>query len=348
MLYEYVNLVKTKYNPSVIEYSSGHHLFICGTYQLIDEKSSDISEETKKQVNHRLGDLLLISQTNEIIEEYECFDGGVFDLKIIQFNGNEERIISAHSNGFVAIYSIDLFNKLQTIRRYSTESSLLTCLTIISKELVIVGNSEGKLVTINLSDDSTEQLSVTKFSEPIWTLFCHRFFDNYLLFVGSDDSLMRVYCFDDLNEEKLTKLRPIHTISDSNAGITSFGSDYSSDTSLSLIVGSYDEFIRFYTIEYMSGEVRVNLKNKLHIPESGIWKIILRDGFDNTLLVSGMYSSAHLIVDSKIVQTFDISDNDSDEKHLIYGVNCDSQMKNILFASFYDKSVHLFCKSGIE
>ena len=346
MTYKFINKIQIKYNPSVVEYSSRYQLFICGTYQLVDQNTDQISEETLKRVNNRLGNLLLISRSNQLVEEYECFDGGVFDIKVFDFDGGEDRIIVAHSNGFVAIYSIDLSDtRLKTIRRYSTNSSLLTCLEIINKELAVVGSSEGQILSIDLSDETTQQLSVTKFSEPIWTLFCRKLSNKYLLFVGSDDSFWRIYCFHDLSQELLTDLKPIHTNNDSKAGITSFGSDFSSDTELSLIVGSYDELIRFYSIEFLGKEVKVSLKQKLHIPESGIWRIMWRKAIKDTLLVSGMYSGAHIITESKVIQTLDPMDNKSDEKHLIYGSNCDSNMDKILISSFYGKNVYLFSKT---
>jgi hypothetical protein len=349
MNFKYVNQLKTKYNPSVIEYSSAHKVFICGTYELFDEQNKgSIDEKTQeilKRVNNRFGNLLLISINNQLLEEYECFDGGVFDLKLIKFNDKIDNLLVAHSNGFVAIYDIEDNNQLNCLKRYKTESSLLTCLTTIDNKHSVVGNSEGNIVLINLINEKWSQLSVTKCCEPIWTLFCYRFNDTYVLIVGSDDSLWRVYYLNDLS---LQNLKPIYLNNDSNAGITSFASNYSLNNLLSLIVGSYDELIRFYEIEFLSNEskISVSLKHKIHIPESGIWRIIVKE-LSQTLLVSGMYSGAHLIVNSNVVQTLNNciqTKPENQQKELIYGLNCDSLMDNILMASFYGQTIYLFRK----
>lgn len=350
MSFKYINKLKTKYNPSVIEYSSDHKVFICGTYELFDEQKKgsidDKMREILKRVNNRFGNLLLISINNQLLEEYECFDGGVFDLKLIKFNHKIDNLLAAHSNGFVAIYDIKDSNQLICLKRYKTESSLLTCLTTIDNNHSVVGNSDGNLVLINLINEKSSQLSVTKSCEPVWTLFCYRFNDNYVLIVGSDDSLWRVYYLNDLS---LENLKPIYLNKDSNAGITSFASNYSLNNLLSLIVGSYDELIRFYELEFLSNESKlsVSLKHKIHIPESGIWRIIIREELSQTLLVSGMYSGAHLIVNSQIVQTLNNcieTKPKNEENELIYGLNCDLLMDNILMASFYGQTIYLFRK----
>ena len=404
MNYKFVTKVKSKFNPCVIESVNrfSNELFICGTYRLVSQQ--DINEDTDdcehfkdklKRVNNRFGSLVIIRANNKsmnVVEEYECNDGGVFDIRVGEdvdewpvlggmtaqdTRDNTLLVMACHSNGVLAVYQIvvssdsevwitslrglQLFGSFQvtitTLRRYPTQSSLLTTWTpILFNRYSIVADSEGNLTSIELSSELTNNstddclhcnhVSVTQYCQPIWSLFCHKLNDNrLLLFVGSDDSLLRIYSIteEDLNDDLFPQLKPIRIVRDFTAGVTSFGSDYSSDKELRLMVGSYDEWIRFYTIDLSSkNSFTVSLKDSLHIPESGIWRIITGKGSDDRILVSGMYSGAHLIKDNKVIHTLDGFDSQSNEKHLIYGLNCDSNMNCILMSSFYTNNIYLF------
>ncbi|XP_054156471.1 uncharacterized protein LOC128954891 [Oppia nitens] len=359
MNYKFINEITIRYNPSVIEYSHTYQLFICGTYQLCEDQSAGDNDQTLARINNRFGSLGLITRSNQLISDFECPDGGVFDLRLIRYDSRDDCPLVAHANGSVAIYcvdNIDSDHKFQLIRRFVTESKLLTCLTTISdNELAITGDSDGKLSIVHLTDDQSvvRQLSVTKFGEPVWTLFNVRLNNNYVLFVGSDDSKWRAYCLTAKClpniTEVFTQLTPLYVNKDPTAGVTSFATNNSSDNSLSLIVGSYDEFIRYYDIDYITDDITgeclqlsVLLKYKLHIPGSGIWRIIVQKDQPNRHLVSGMYSGAHLVCDHKVVQTLEPSDTFGNENHLIYGLNCDKNFTDILMASFYGQTLYLF------
>lgn len=165
---------------------------------------------------------------------------------------------------------------------------------------------------------------------------------------------------------------------DSSYGVTSieiFRIDHvdMNTVSIILLVGSYDEYLRIYSIELkFDHHCKETMKilqclqqKKIHINGGGIWRILVNNDNDdddnnNTILLSAMYSGAywltleipteyqngfkqnhHLNIDYKL-NKFPIENDDSNENHLVYGIGSDSILSTILFASFYEKKIFLY------
>lgn len=131
MNYRFVTKVESKHNPCVIE-SLSDELFVCGTYRLVTEQdvredNEDIDDsQVLKRVNNRFGSLVVIrvnvktgSHENrlQVIADYECTDGGLFDIRVTEEtketeesdtedNNNSFRVIGCHSNGVLVVYGI--------------------------------------------------------------------------------------------------------------------------------------------------------------------------------------------------------------------------------------------------
>lgn len=353
------NTIYIRQSPSVIDYINKLQLYIIGCYQLISDQNIDDNLDLKR-INNRLGCLLLFDEKQNQKDDHECFDGGVFDIKFFNDDLSSTQFAVAHSNGFVAIYSIEL-QKIQLIKRINSESSLLTCLEMIDKS-ILCGDSEGHLIHVKTFENDQvdlQKIQLTKFNEQLWCINAFRIKNEIFVFVGSDDCYWRVFQFDNL----CLKYTPIFT-SKCNAGVTSFacvtsfsGTSFACATSFSgtsfafvdnesnsiLLVGSYDEQIRYYDVN-LESNLNFTLKHKLVIPGSGIWKMKINLHSDKSffVVVSGMYSGCHIIKDDSLIESIVFDTNENQEKELIYACACNASMKNLVVSSFYKNKLSWF------
>ena len=134
--------------------------------------------------------------------------------------------------------------------------------------------------------------------------------------------------------------------------------------SIILLVGSYDENLRVYSIDLEFNHnsdvkiLRCCLQQKIHIEGSGIWRIRVNN--DN-ILISAMYSGAYwlkLVIPNELDNFKKIQHNHNinyklnkflfenedllNENHLVYGIASDSIQSTVIFASFYAKKIFLY------
>lgn len=138
--------------------------------------------------------------------------------------------------------------------------------------------------------------------------------------------------------------------------------------SIILLVGSYDENLRVYSIDLEFNHnsdvkiLRCCLQQKIHIEGSGIWRIRVNN--DN-ILISAMYSGAYwlkLVIPNELdnfkqkiqhnhnsnilnykLNKFLFENEDLlNENHLVYGIASDNSQSTVIFASFYAKKIFLY------
>ncbi|XP_046920639.2 uncharacterized protein LOC124500592 [Dermatophagoides farinae] len=401
--FELCNTSTIDLNPCIIDYSKKFHAFIVGTYQLIEVGSKtydeDYTEDQLAFLNNRIGSINVFNVDCKLICKHQCQSGGVFDLKISNYHhdtsSNSEMIIAAHSNGMFGIYKFENGVRIHNVQQIKTGQTMLTTIgdLFIGNILTIaIGSSDGRLLcyefTINDSienlmeqssaDNLIQSSTVTNDSLSIWYLkmvhleIMESTIEQNLIFVCSEDSMWRIFTYSSKN---LTKL---FENCDSSYGVTSieiFRIDHVdlNTVSIILLVGSYDEYLRIYSIELkFDHHCKETMKilqclqqKKIHINGGGIWRILVNNDNDdddnnNTILLSAMYSGAywltleipteyqngfkqnhHLNIDYKL-NKFPIENDDSNENHLVYGIGSDSILSTILFASFYEKKIFLY------
>uniref|UniRef100_T1JW89 Ciliary BBSome complex subunit 2 N-terminal domain-containing protein n=1 Tax=Tetranychus urticae TaxID=32264 RepID=T1JW89_TETUR len=149
MDFQLSNSDTVKYCPSVAGIVD-ESTYIIGCYQLVDEgKQINLSHDQLIKINNRLGCLILI-KSSKVIFEYDCLDGGVFDLAVVQTddstNDGNHQFWAAHSNGSVACYHITN-GSIKFNKSIVSGSSMLCSLTILD-DLIFVGDSESKVIAI--------------------------------------------------------------------------------------------------------------------------------------------------------------------------------------------------------
>ncbi|RWS28791.1 hypothetical protein B4U80_13674 [Leptotrombidium deliense] len=310
--YSLISSTKLNLSPCITEMiDETKATFLVGTYELIE------NEECSERINKRRGSLLLF-ESDQMVFEHECEDGGVFDMKLF-CDADCTKIYVAHSNGCLALYSLKQ-NQITLLSRVDTSSSLLTCLCHCvshSNNFTIVGDSCGVLnIFKELQHQST--IKVLQQDFPIWSTYAIPLSNTHLLlFIGSDDSILRVMNFNCCTNE--------HEISvknrDANCGVTALNATFEivdKECNGKLYVGSYDEHIRIYNFSFKSNSednslivLHFTCSSTIKVEGGGIWDIkLLGSGEELMLLVAG-------IIDK--FQSDQLNSIHSD-KHLIYGV----------------------------
>lgn len=163
--------------------------------------------------------------------------------------------------------------------------------------------------------------------------------------------------------------------SDSMAGITSFEfvefDKFVDSTWITIMVGSYDEYLRIYRLEYTlencNDSIQIESSSmiyKIHIEGGGIWRMktfVSYEPSTTVTLLSAMYSGAYLLWFDE--QTFHSEDSikncqksckhirklelpsisdDRTEQRLIYGINSKPDLSLILLSAFYNNELHRF------
>ncbi|XP_074596280.1 uncharacterized protein LOC141851434 [Brevipalpus obovatus] len=352
----------------VVMIDENRKLWLIGCYQLMDEKDSS---KSAIDVNQRIGSLVLIKGT-EIICELDCVDGGVFDLRLMKNMENDvaARVCAAHSNGSIAFYRVTVDQIIPDVRHKST-SEMLCSLSVIQDDtdhsLVIAGDSKGKFYLANDTSILSEHEISSPLSEPIWCIHNTSFQTKWMILVGSEDSLVRIFTIPRENKSDVKKCQSI--LKDAGAGITSIASSINGIDDLQethkIYVGSYDEHIRIYSLTVTRSLdastdqlFRFSLLTRIYIENSGIWRIIpiICDEGGTKLLIAGMYGGGYvcklsetektlkrirLQASSALIQKDDIDEPTSEEEtgnpQLIYGIACMTDASEILFTSFYEK-----------
>lgn len=348
----------------VVMIDESRKLWLIGCYQLMDEKDS--SKSVFVDINQRFGSLVLIKGT-EIIYELDCVDGGVFDLRLVKNMENDVAFVcAAHSNGSIAFYRVTIDQIIPDVR-HKTQSEMLCSLSVIQDDndhtLVISGDSKGKFY---LANDTTILNDHEISSEPIWCIHNISFQSKWMILLGSEDSLVRIFTVprDDKSDVKRCK----SVLKDAGAGITSIASSIDVKDDLQeihkIFVGSYDEHIRIYSLTVSRSRddsaeqlFRFSLLTRIYIENSGIWRIIpiISNEVGTNLLIAGMYGGGYvcklsetektlkkirLQASSSIIQKADINeqtDEATENSQLIYGIASMTDASEILFTSFYEK-----------
>ncbi|OTF83947.1 hypothetical protein BLA29_007243 [Euroglyphus maynei] len=297
-------------------------------------------------------------------------------------------IIVAHSNGMFGIYKWAYDLNIEQIRQIITGAKMLTTIddSFVDNHLrIAIGSSCGKLLYYSIDDlieecqqsDNSVQSIITDDSSPIWCLKMIHFkiieskIEQNLIFTGSEDSIWRIIA---CNSQKLTEL---FKNCDSSSGVTSIelfrmNQIDSKIISIILLVGSYDEYLRIYSIDLEFDHIadtkilRCGLQQKIHIEGGGIWRIRANniDKFTNDkniILISAMHAGAywltleipgehdhdhHLNINYKMNKFYigNLNDYpmDKDPRHLVYGIASNHDQSRILIASFYAKKSFLY------
>lgn len=380
-----INEFNLKYCPCSIELIYKWNLFLIGTYEL--------SEDANPSINKRFGSFALIDHSTEIILEQNCRNGGVFDFCIVQPNcsidskknssigrfenksfkdqSNCVQVYSAHSNGNLTVYEIvktDCEFKLNEVNSISTGSSMLTCLDLIlinEDVLVIVGDSNSTLTLIK-NKKIIKRFQINQFDYPIWSikLFNKNEFrfessseDQFLLFTGSDDCVLRCFVLknsfqdhlqlfnDDSFEGGVTSIEIIKNINEEQVfedekKLNEIRDEINKISNYKVLVGSYDEKLRIFSL---NTPISIKLDETVSISNAGIWRI---KHLDNFQLITGMYSGIHLMKNNKLIYTFndlpinDEKEVDKENEHLIYGCCFNLNLSYLLITSFYKKKVY--------
>ena len=215
--FRYSGFITSRFNPCVIDYSAKSNLFIVGTYQLIEKDSELFTKYTElESKNFRVGTLELIdSEKDETVEEYECQFGGVFDLRLVDYNPSSseqiDHVAVAHANGILALYQI-LEKQITLLIHWKTSSSMLTTVQdyFDGKFLSLIGGGANGQIshiclkcqkidnqsnTLSYDECEMKEFEVTEYQHPIWYIRTYQIKQNNecLLFVGSEDSKWRIY-----------------------------------------------------------------------------------------------------------------------------------------------------------
>ena len=340
------------YSPSAIQLiNSDKKLFIIGTWELID-KTSERDKNELIAKNYRVGSLILFEE--KILHELECLDGGVFDIKVICNHYDYDLALTTHGNGIFAIYQIQN-NQIQLKQKIVTPCSMLTTLATInltkSKNITFIGDDCTNLLQIeNFEIQSKLKLSLIDY--PIWCIELRQLQDEELIILtGSDDGKLRF-----LKSKNAQKLSLISTHDIASAGVTSIAFA-SCDVFLNckfinddILIGSYDEHISIFHLVYdnfNSFPIQLTPKKSIHIPESGVWKMIRVKINPEwaSFLIAAMYSMAHILDKDDIIYSFQqLNDEDHHSSHLVYGASADENLNVVLLSSFYAKKLYYFKK----
>lgn len=323
-------------------------IVIAGTYEL-DEETGDT----------RTGSLCLVKD-KQVLLEYECMDGGVFDLILVpeKAAGVSDHVLVAHANGVIALYSVTSRTpEVRIIARYETGCKLLTSLHVISSNeptthWVGAGSSDGGLHVTRLHSMSTfervTRIQQNSDSQPVWCLRLIKAGDHLLAVTGSDDCRWTIVLIDSKGSEQVNKL---YENKDAESGVTSILLNIifdheSKKLSGCVWIGSYDEKIRSYSLSLDPDlTVTVTASRVLRIPGSGVWRMRSVQLNEERVLIAGMYSGIHILdPDMKLLFSKDWTAirqrPESEPKQLIYDV---ISLKNgsIVAASFYENLLHV-------
>src|SRR6218665_473478 len=184
----------SRYKPCVVEQLDDKR-FVVGTYELVEpdtELAKKYIDKDLKRINRRAGSLEIIDELMNLTEVYECYHGGVFALKALH-----DRLIVAHANGVLAIYTCDPIHLLLS---FETNSMMLTSIDWFffgNHYIYYTGGSCGTLSCIQEHSksilDKIQELPVLK--EPIWMVNTKLpFLDGRpLVLIGSEDAKWRIF-----------------------------------------------------------------------------------------------------------------------------------------------------------
>lgn len=299
-----------KQKPCLVHYLDEVDQFLVGTYQLITSveearssfhnklTDSDIQAQLKR-LNNRLGKLILININKSSLEpkievEHCCeLGGGVFDFKVLKNASNT--IYVAHSNGHIGIYQLDI-NPAPTISLLKvieiSNVSLLTCIDTFSHTCQVVGDSDGSITIINNESNYRARPSLNGFS--IWQVKTINSTLMDIIIVASEDSNWYIYSFWGDKLELIYK-----NCDDFISGVTCISTIRTSDKdSVRLFIGSYDETLRAYSIEFKDGnesKPHVSCQHTTVISDGGIWRVKRIAKYPNKFLVAAMYAGAYIL-----------------------------------------------------
>ena len=375
MSYVDKSIIKLSKCPSVLEMlNPTENIIIIGTYELDEDEQNghsggDSNGQSTGHRNNRSGSLCTV-KNDQIIIQFECPDGGVFDLKV---TGPQE-VIVAHSNGFLCLYNLSIDGQeIFCLSKFDTSYSLLTSLdTFYSNRthnrIISAADSSGSLCITSFDDKSVQFEKISELQvghDPIWCLKLLNLLNNhFLIFTGSDDCCLNVYSSSSIPKDH-QEAKPLLSNAEASGGITAIDINIKSaadsfEMEAEVFVGSYDEHIRVYDLRCftchesdvdLANCIKMTLRTKLEIPRSGIWKIRFMKQV-NMILVAGMFSGAHLIQLNPvgqpnqehltIKQSISYEDSGSAEKkQLIYDMIPSLNMSTLFIASFYQRTIHV-------
>ena len=298
--------------PDSLAWNSDSNLLAVGGYNLDDAKN-----QTKS------GEVYFLDKDLKVVR---CFYevGAIFDVK---WDGD----VLYGCNTIGQIIKIENIVEEPKIDTFSVadEDTTLTHINIDSANQKIAATSnKGDLFYTDLetkTNVSTAKIS-TKMMDTYYETWCCTFFDNNTIFTGSDDSICRRT--DVRVSDASSKYLESNKFCERSAGICFIQPAENSENQI--ILGGYDSHVCVFDIRNSSNPVL-----DFELPDDGgAWRL-LEDKVDNGYIVAGMYSGLHWFnSEAEFVKSYEKYKNG-----IIYGVEKISSTGEIVYCSFYEKTV---------
>ncbi|KAF7401480.1 hypothetical protein HZH68_007300 [Vespula germanica] len=266
-------------------------LFVCGTYQLIENTESIAKKESKS--SKRLGRIYLFQVVKDgvvnslgYLQIYQLRNGDDEMLKLmteLKVNDQKEEILAL---------SLDW-----STGKYSCENNSIV--------KIIVSDSTGDITLFELHNDQIKNLTSWLSHEYEAWISAFDYWNVNIIYTGGDDC--KFQRFDIRTEKKFTMSNMIHT-----AGVTSIHSN--ADKEHILASGSYDEKLRLWDTRNFKRPIS---ETNLH---GGIWRLKW-DPFARRFLLAACMYGGFKVIDCQNTETPSIVDEYNNHESLSYG--CD-------------------------
>ncbi|KAF7398697.1 hypothetical protein HZH66_006594 [Vespula vulgaris] len=296
-------------------------LFVCGTYQLIENTESIAKKESKS--SKRLGRIYLFQVVKDgsmkLLQQLET--EGVLDMKWAHVTCNQKILLGVvNSLGYLQIYQLrngdDEMLKLMTELKVNDQKEEILALSLDwstgkyscennSIVKIIVSDSTGDITLFELHNDQIKNLTSWLSHEYEAWISAFDYWNVNIIYTGGDDC--KFQRFDIRTEKKFTMSNMIHT-----AGVTSIHSN--ADKEHILASGSYDEKLRLWDTRNFKRPIS---ETNLH---GGIWRLKW-DPFARRFLLAACMYGGFKVIDCQNTETPSIVDEYNNHESLSYG--CD-------------------------
>ncbi|KAK2587407.1 hypothetical protein KPH14_003121 [Odynerus spinipes] len=296
-------------------------LFVCGTYQLL-ENTESISEKELKPCR-RLGKIYLFQVINNGCMKllYTLETEGILDMKWAHVKCNDNVLLGVvNSIGFLQIYELknedeEMLKLITELKVNDLKEEILalsldwctgrwsSCENSIPK--VVVSDSTGGITLFELHNDELRNITSWSSHEYEAWIAAFDYWDINMIYTGGDDCKFRR--FDVRAGNKPTMSNTIH-----GAGVTSIHSN--ADKEHVLASGSYDEVLRLWDTRNLKRPIsETNLAG-------GIWRLKW-DPFARRFLLAACMYGGFKVIDCRDTDAPSIIDEYKDHESLSYG--CD-------------------------
>jgi hypothetical protein len=298
--------------PDSLAWNSDLNLLAVGGYNLDDAKN-----QTKS------GEIYFLNEDLKVVKYFDEV-GAIFD---VEWDGN----VLYGCNTIGQIIKIENIVENSTVDKFSItdEDTTLTHIKTDSANHKLAATSnKGDLFYTDLetkTNVATAKVS-SKMMNTYYETWCCTFFDENTIFTGSDDSICRRT--DVRASDSSSKYLYSATFCERSAGICFVQPSKNSENQI--ILGGYDSHVCLFDIRDSTKPVLdFELPN-----DGGAWRVF-EDTVHNGYVIAGMYSGLHWFnSDGELDKSY--------EKYkdgIIYGVEDISSTGEIVYCSFYEKTV---------